>query len=294
MGEFSEFTYSASDGLRLSARIYGDGSPGTLPVVCLAGLTRNARDFHELALHLSQDAPSPRTVIAFDYRGRGRSAWDPEWRNYDVGVEAGDVVAGLAALGVERAAFIGTSRGGLIIFVLSAMRPSLLGAVVLNDIGPMIEPAGLAQIRGYLRRAPKPADLAEAIAVQRTATGASFPALTDEDWERATRAYYREDAGRLVPDFDPALVKAMASLDLDKPLPLLWPQFNALSGIPLMAIRGEHSGLLSAKTFEQMQALRPDMAAETVAGQGHAPFLETAGLPGKIAAFLSRADARMH
>ena len=121
---FSNFFYQSSDNLRLHARIYGQPRPDRWPVICLPGLTRNARDFHELAIYLSQDAPMPRQVVAFDYRGRGQSDCDPSRHNYNVGTEAVDVLAGLAALGIDRAAFIGTSRGGLIIHVLGAMQPA--------------------------------------------------------------------------------------------------------------------------------------------------------------------------
>ncbi|TIT57439.1 MAG: alpha/beta hydrolase, partial [Mesorhizobium sp.] len=134
--------------------IYGEINSGRWPVVCLPGLTRNARDFHELALRLSSQ--TERKVVAFDYRGRGQSAYDPDISHYTVGVEAGDVLAGLAALDIEDAGFIGTSRGGLIIHVLGAIAPAVLKAVVLNDIGPVIEAPGLAHIRSYLDGAPKP------------------------------------------------------------------------------------------------------------------------------------------
>jgi pimeloyl-ACP methyl ester carboxylesterase len=283
---FDDFFYSSSDGLKLHARIYGGGIEGPLPAICLPGLTRNARDFHELALHLSGTARTPRKVIAFDYRGRGQSAYDRNWKNYDPLVEAGDVMAGLVALGIEHGAFIGTSRGGLIVFALAAMRPGLLKAAVLNDIGPVVEGAGLAQIRGYLERAPKPRDMAEAAAIQKAAQGASFPALTDADWERAARAFFRQDGRRLVADFDFALLRTLKQIDLNRPLPTLWPQFMGLRSIPVMAIRGEHSALTSAATLEEMAKRHPDIRTVTVAGQGHAPFLETAGLPEKIAAFL--------
>src|SRR4051812_12048055 len=120
---FSDFFYAAPDRLRLHTRIYGETNSEAWPVVCLPGLTRNARDFHELALYLSQQADHPRKVIAFDYRGRGQSAYDPDIGHYNVGVEAGDILTGLAALSIEDAAFIGTSRGGLIIHVLGALQP---------------------------------------------------------------------------------------------------------------------------------------------------------------------------
>ena len=290
---FTDFFYSAPDGLELHARVYDAGAAGdALPVVCLPGLTRNARDFHGLALHLSAGAARRRKVVAFDYRGRGLSAHDRDWRNYDVPVEAGDVIAGLAALGIGHAAFIGTSRGGLIVFALTAMRPALLKAVVLNDIGPAVEGAGLAQIRAYLERAPRPRDMAEAAALQKAVQGAAFTALTDADWQRMAGAFYTGKDGKVAADFDPALLKTLKGIDLSKPLPQAWPQFLALRGVPLLAIRGENSSLLSADTLREMANRHPDMRSVTVAGQGHAPLLETAGLPEKIAAFLDTADRK--
>lgn len=288
--DFEDFFYSAQDGLRLHARIYGGGIEGPVPAVCLPGLTRSAADFHDLALYLSQRARTRRKVIAFDYRGRGRSDHDPNWKNYDVIVEANDVLAGLAALGVGAAALIGTSRGGLITYAIGAIRPGVMRAVVFNDIGPIVEGTGLAQIRAYLERAPHPADFAEAVAISRAAQGSAFPALTDADWERSARAFWREEKGRLVADFDPALLKTVTTIDLNKPLPVLWPQFEGLYGVPMLAIRGENSALLSAETFAEMEQRHPRIETITVEGQGHAPFLETAGLPMRIAAFLDRAD----
>lgn len=287
---FEDFHYSSPDGLRLHARVYGVGIEGATPAVCLPGLTRNARDFHDLAVHLSRDAPAPRKVVAFDYRGRGLSEYDSNWKNYDPLVEAADVMAGLVALGIEHGAFIGTSRGGLITFAIAAMRPGLIRAAVLNDIGPVIDGAGLAQIRGYLERAPKPRDMAEAIAIQRSAQAADFPALSDADWERAGRAYFRHDGRRVVADFDPALLNTLKRIDLNRPLPTLWPQFLGLRNVPVLAIRGENSRLTSAETLEEMARRHADILTITVAGQGHAPFLETAGLPQRIAEFMESAD----
>jgi pimeloyl-ACP methyl ester carboxylesterase len=290
---FSDFFFSAPDGLRLHARIYGGGHDGALPVVCLPGLTRNARDFHELALHLSRRAARPRKVIAFDYRGRGRSAYDPSWKNYSVPVEAADVLAGLTAFGLDEAAFIGTSRGGLILHVLTALRPSVLKAIILNDIGPVVESAGLAQIRAYLENASKPATPAEAVAAQKAVHGAAFPALGEADWARFVNAIYRIEPGRPpVPDFDPALLNTLAGLDFSQPLPALWPQFEAFGSVPLMVIRGENSALLSAATVLEMARRHPGLELIVVPGQGHAPFLETGDLPARIESFIDRADPR--
>lgn len=285
---FEDFHYLAADGLKLHARIYGRDNEAP-PLVCLPGLTRNARDFHELALHLSRRARTPRPVVAFDYRGRGLSAHDRDWRNYDVMVEARDIADGLVAMGIAHAAFAGTSRGGLIIMVLAAVRPALLRAAILNDIGPVIEGAGLAQIRAYLERAPKPSSIAEAITIQRATLGQAFSALGDADWERLVRALYTEEKGRLTADFDPALIRTLTAVDLGRPLPVLWPQFAGLARIPVMAIRGANSMLLSAATLDEMARRHPDLEAVTVEGQGHAPLLETGDLPERIAAFLKRA-----
>ena len=287
---FSDFFYSAPDGLNLHARVYGDANAGPWPVVCLPGLTRNARDFHELALYLSARAQAPRKVVAFDYRGRGQSAYDADIGHYNVGVEAGDILAGLAALEIEAAAFIGTSRGGLIIHVLGMMQPAILKAIVFNDIGPVIEAAGLAHIKSYLERTPNPRTFAEAVAAQRSVHGQDFSALTDVDWERMVRALYRETDQGLLPDFDPKLVGTVAGLDLTQPLPALWPQFDALAAIPLLTIRGANSRLLSIDTLQQMREHHSMMETITVEGQGHAPFLDTGSLPNHIAAFLDRAE----
>jgi pimeloyl-ACP methyl ester carboxylesterase len=287
---FSDFFYTAPDGLKLHARIYGEANSARWPVICLPGLTRNARDFHGLALYLSGKAKKPRKVVAFDYRGRGQSDYDPDIGHYNVGVEAGDVLAGLAALGIEEAAFVGTSRGGLIIHVLGTLKPAVLKAFVLNDIGPVFEAAGLAHIRTYLDRTPKPKKFAEALGAQRRAHGADFPALDEADWTRMVSALYRDTDAGLMPDFDPKLVDTLADIDLSKPLPDLWQQFEALAVVPLLAIRGGNSRLLSAAMLEDMQRRHPGMEAITVEGQGHAPFLETGDLPERIAAFLDRAE----
>src|ERR687898_1755817 len=147
---FSDLFVSAFDGLRLYSRDYGPRFARALPVVCLPGLARTSADFHDLALALSQDGKRPRRVLALDYRGRGRSAYDRDWRNYDLKVELADVLGVLAAAGIEEAVFVGTSRGGLIAMALAAARPAAVRGAVLNDIGPVIEGRGLVRIRGYV------------------------------------------------------------------------------------------------------------------------------------------------
>ena len=156
MADYADLFVSAADGLRLFARDYGPRTGTALAVVCLPGLARTCADFHELALSLSQDGKPSRRVLALDYRGRGRSEYDRDWRNYDLKVELADVLAVLTAASIEEAMFVGTSRGGLLTMALSAARPALLRGAVLNDIGPVIEGRGLARIRGYVGKLPAP------------------------------------------------------------------------------------------------------------------------------------------
>jgi pimeloyl-ACP methyl ester carboxylesterase len=283
---FRDIFYSAPDGLKLHARVYGKESRDKTSVVCLPGLTRNCRDFHQLALMLAAE----RQVVAFDYRGRGQSSYDPDWKNYQLPVETADVLAGLVALGVENAVFIGTSRGGLIIHFIAVARPSLIKAAVLNDIGPVLDGEGLAHIRAYLERAPKPKSVDDAVAIQRAVHGNAFPALAAADWERMVGALYREENGAIVTDFDPQLLNTLKGMDLNKPLPELWPQFEAMRNVPLLVIRGQNSKLLSAATLAEMARRHPDCRTVTVEGQGHAPLLETGTLPDQIKGFIARVD----
>ncbi len=294
-GAFREIRFSAEDGLQLYARDYGGPEArrsGALPLVCLPGLTRNARDFHALALILSQRGDRPRRVVAFDYRGRGQSARDRRSANYSVAAETHDVATGLTVLGLDHAGFLGTSRGGLIVMALATSRAGAIRAAILNDVGPVIEPEGLAQIRSVLSRMPRPRNWDEAVALQKLAYEAEFPFLTENDWIRIVHAVYREDRRGLIPDFDPAIARALAAVDLSSPLPAAWPAFAGLGRVPLMVLRGEHSKLLSTETLAAMKQRHPNCVTVTIKGQGHAPLPETGDLPARIEAFLRRAEGR--
>jgi len=290
---FREHFFSAEDGLRLHAREYGAHRPGVLPVICLAGLTRNCRDFDALARLLATDADTPRHVFALDYRGRGESGHDPDWKNYNPMTEARDVATALTVFGIERAAFIGTSRGGIVTMMLAGSRPGAIAAAIFNDTGPVIEGEGLARIRQQLRKMNRPRDMDEAIELQKQALGHQFPALDDAAWRRHTSAIYREEKGRLAPDHDPKLLKTLEAINFSRPLPTFWPQYRGLDQVPLMILRGATSDVLSAQSIREMQADRPARTEIlTVAGQGHPPLLETGDLPQRIAGFLARADQK--
>ncbi|QWW68913.1 alpha/beta fold hydrolase [Rhizobium sp. WYJ-E13] len=287
---FTEKFYGSTGGLRLHARIYPPTVEDTkrLPVVCLPGLTRNARDFHELALVLSRDRAFPRRVIALDYRGRGLSDRDENKANYNLAVECGDVIAACTAFGIDRAIFIGTSRGGLILHLLAATKPDLLGGVIFNDIGPVIEQAGLMAIRDYLNRDCKTLSWSEAVDILKENHGAAFPALSLADWQDMAHAIYREQNGVPVADYDPAIAEQLKTIDFGNPLPDLWPQFENLDAIPLLLIRGENSNLLSRRTVDEMAKRHPDMLQITAGGQGHAPLLHLGDIPERIRMFVAK------
>jgi pimeloyl-ACP methyl ester carboxylesterase len=284
---FESHFVTATDGLKLHARVYGKPVPGRLPLLCLAGLSRNSGDFDVLARALMAD----RQVIAPDYRGRGLSEWDAKWENYAVPIELGDVLALTTVLGVEKAVFLGTSRGGIITMLTSAARPNLIGGAILNDIGPVIEGTGLARIKSYLGKLPEPRSLDEAVALLKSIGASKFPGLTDEDWRGQAASIWTETDGRVVAAFDPALTRTLEQVSFDQPLPTLWPQFDGLAAIPLMVIRGEHSDILTAATVDAMAARRPDLDILTVPGQGHAPLLTDAPSITRIRAFAARCDA---
>jgi pimeloyl-ACP methyl ester carboxylesterase len=282
---------SAPDGLRLHVRSYGKPSRPALPVVCLPGLARTAADFEALAGALSQEAGRPHRVIALDYRGRGRSDYDRNPFNYALPIELADLLAVIAALDCAPALFIGTSRGGILAMFCAAVRPTLVAGVVLNDIGPVIEPKGLVRIKSYVGRLPRPRNFEEAADILRRLFSAQFPKLGPEDWHAmARRAFRQKDDGRLVPTYDDRIAKTMEGADFERSLPPLWKEFDALANVPVMVIRGENSDILSAATVDAMRVRRAEMETVVVPEQGHAPLLAEADVIARIKAFATRCD----
>ncbi|MBV9975810.1 MAG: alpha/beta hydrolase [Hyphomicrobiales bacterium] len=288
---FRSVFISAADGLRLHARDYGERFWQTTPVICLPGLARTSADFHELAVRLSTDPQVPRRVVACDMRGRGRSEYDPKPANYDVAIEAADILSVMAAVGVVKAAFIGASRGGLQIMALAAMRPTVIAGTVLVDIGPVIEGKGLARIKGYVGKLPTVPNLSEATAMLKRLAGAQFPAWSDAQWNRMAERSFRQSSSGLLPDYDPELASTLGAIDLEAPLPTLWLFFEALAPAPLLAIRGGNSDILSAATLAEMARRHPDCETLTIEGEGHVPDVGAPLLSGRIAAFLQRLDS---
>ncbi|HET6630635.1 MAG TPA: alpha/beta hydrolase [Woeseiaceae bacterium] len=260
--------YESNDGLSLFYRDYGAERPGT-PVLCLPGLTRNSRDFEDLARTLC----ARRRVLAPDLRGRGYSQHDPEWRNYHPGTYVNDVFTLLEHAGVERVIVIGTSLGGLIAMGMAAQDPARLAGVVLNDIGPEIAPAGLARISAYAGRLPPVKNWGEAVAQAQDVYGEWWPGLSDEQWLRMAQRGYREgEDGVPRLDIDPAIGTAVREAGPQSGDP--WRAFDALQGTPTLVLRGERSDILSEEILDRMRQRKPDLATVTVANRGHVPLLD--------------------
>ncbi|MCL1629233.1 alpha/beta hydrolase [Roseibaca sp. V10] len=253
--------FTAPDGAELHYTDEGHGRP----LLCLAGLTRNGTDFDYLAPHLP-----PLRLIRLDYRGRGRSQWTGA-DTYTVMREGADVLSLLDHLGLEQAAVLGTSRGGLIGMYLAAIAKDRLRGLCLNDIGPVIEPEGLDRIDAYIGRNPSARSFGEAaLALARAFPEFDVPASR---WAQEARKHFAPSDQGLQINYDPALRDAYLAARAGGAGDL-WPMFAACEGLPLAVLRGAESPLLSAATVAEMARLRPDMVVADVPGRGHVPFLD--------------------
>jgi pimeloyl-ACP methyl ester carboxylesterase len=281
---------TVQDGLRLHVREYGPRTAISLPVICLPGLTRTVDDFDALAPALANDGRRARRVIAIDARGRGQSDYDSNPENYNLMVELADVVTVLTALAIAPAVFVGSSRGGLLAMQLGVAHPTAIAGVVLHDIGPVIEPKGLARIKSYVGKLPQPRSFAEGAEILRRLFDAQFPKLTPEQWLASAQHAWKMDDGELKPTYDVRLARTFGEVDIERPLPPLWNEFDALSRVPMLVIRGANSDILSAATVAAMTARHPNMESIEVADQGHVPLLEGDDLIRRIAEFIAACD----
>jgi pimeloyl-ACP methyl ester carboxylesterase len=270
--EYAERHWTSRDGLNLYARDY-PGTPGNdrLPVICLHGLTRNSKDFEDIA---PQIAAWGRRVIVPDVRGRGQSDRDPNPKNYQPKIYARDVLEMMAALDISRAVFLGTSMGGLITMTLAAMRSKVIAAAILNDVGPAIAPEGIARILGYAGKGSEVRDWNDAAAYVRRTNAVAFAHFGDEDWHRFAQRTFRQSSAGPELDYDPAI-----SVALSKPPPKL---AGFIAGIlfrrlarkrPTLLIRGETSDIITAEIAERMKRMAPNLLRVEVPGVGHAPML---------------------
>jgi len=279
--------WTSSDGLNLHYRNYaGPEGAEKLPVLCLHGLTRNARDFHALA----EDLAATRRVIVPEMRGRGQSAYAPDSDTYSPVTYVGDVEKLLEEQGITRFVVIGTSMGGLMTMLMAAMKPGRMAAVVMNDIGPEVDPAGVARISGYVGQGRSYPTWVHAARGLAEAHGASFPDYDLDQWlELAKRTMVVSQSGRIVFDYDMAIAEPFAKPGNAAP-PDLWLAFETLAGVPMLLVRGALSDLISADTVKRMGMRNRAMKVVTVPRVGHAPTLDEPEVRAAIHALLDGVD----
>lgn len=281
---FSERFYTSQDGLSLYFRDYGKEHRVKTPVLCLAGLTRNSNDFSRLAEQLSSD----RRVICPDYRGRGKSDYDSNWRNYTSVTYMNDIRHLLSSLNLCRVFVIGTSMGGLMAMGMGAAMPTTLAGVLINDVGPVIEKQGLDKILKYMQDGASGFDDWETAAAYLRERFPELPAETDEDWRWITCGTFEEGAdGRIKHNWDYNLIRSILKETAE---PELWSLFQTLKRTPLVITRGGLSDILSASTLNAMVAVIPELTAVTVDGVGHMPNLLEPECKEALDNALTRAD----
>ena len=273
--------FKSSDGLNLAFQDEGEG----LPLLCLAGVTRNSKDFDYLA-----ESIIGCRLIRPDYRGRGYSDYDSNPLNYSVQVEARDALELLDHLEIDSAPVIGTSRGGMIAMFIAATAKHRLNGVVLNDIGPDIDHDGIGRICEYIGIDPCHGSMEDA-AEEASRTAVGFSNVPDSRWLREAKRRFKStpDGPRL--DYDSKLRDSFLEA-VQGPLPDLWPFFEALSGLPTALIRGANSDLLSTETAAKMRKLLPDMIFRDVPDRGHCPFLDEPESLSAIREFLKAVRAK--
>lgn len=277
--------WETEDGLKLHYRDYAGGSDKA-PVLCMHGLTRNARDFAGLAERI---APSRRVLVP-EMRGRGMSHYAKDSASYNPVQYAADVERLLADQGIARFVAIGTSLGGLMTMLLAAAGPGRIVGAVMNDIGPVVEEEGLEAIRGYVGQGRSFQTWMHAARALRDVHGAAHPGFAIEDWlAMAKRVMVLGQGGRIAFDYDMAIADPIMAASANAAPPDLWPAFDALGDVPLLLVRGERSNILSPQTAAQMQARKHGSELVTVAQTGHAPLLSEPEVVAAIDRLLERA-----
>ncbi len=280
---FADVFYQSDDGLRLYARDY-PGPDATAPVLlCLPGLTRNSKDFAPFA----EEFQSAYRVICPDQRGRGRSGWASDTASYNPERYARDMMILLDLLGVKKVALVGTSLGGLMAMLLMAMDAGRVCGVVLNDVGPEVDPAGLARIASYVGKAPPVRDWDGAAAQTAHTNGLAFPEYGSSDWQAMARDLYIQEGAVPVLNYDPAIGAGVTTGGV---IANLWPLFDAIPPKPMLVIRGETSDILSVATVNEMARRMPNMTALTIANRGHAPTLSESAARTALRSFLANVE----
>ena len=271
--------YQSDDGLRLYARDYPGPDRDAQTVLCLPGLTRNSKDFAALAENLQ----ATHRVICPDQRGRGRSARDADAAHYRPERYAQDMRNLLDVLGISQVVLIGTSLGGLMSIIMMATDAARIRAAVLNDVGPVVDPRGLARIAGYVGKTAPVGDWDAAAEQTAHTNGIAFPDYRLANWQSMARDLYVQEGATPVLDYDPAIAFGVSN---GTTAPNLWPLFEQVGVKPMLVIRGEISDVLSAETLAEMTRRLPHLVARNIAGRGHAPTLTEPEARSAIAKFL--------
>lgn len=268
--DFRAHEWRSADGLNLFARDYA-GNSEKLPVICIPGLTRNSRDFEDVAPAI---AAQGRRVLAVDLRGRGRSDRSSDPKTYSPRTYAEDMTALLASIGAKRAIFIGTSLGGLVTMTLAVRNPEMIGGSILNDVGPEVGKAGLARIRGYAGKGAPVQSWEDAAAYVKRTNGVAFPDYPDDAWMSFARKLFRDEGGKPVIDYDPGIARSAGPIVSWLATRLLWPAFKRLSKTgPILLVHGDQSDIIEAGTIARMKRVAPHLTVAAVPRVGHAPML---------------------
>ena len=276
--------WTSRDGLNLHYRDY-PGRQDRPVLLCLPGLTRNVRDFEKLALRLAGDW----RVISPEMRGRGDSAYAKDSSTYNPFQYVDDINHLLEALGIDRYVAIGTSLGGLMTMILAMNAPGRIAGAALNDIGPVLEPEGLARIGSYVGQGRNfPTWMHAARAIEES-QAVAYPGYDIDDWlAMAKRLMVLSSNGRIVFDYDMKIAEPLQRAAGADAQADLWPGIEALAGKPMLLLRGGLSDLLSAQTLDRMQAMLPGAEAVTLGGVGHAPTLDEPEAVAAIERLLAR------
>lgn len=292
--KYTEGEWQSADGLTLRYRDYGsaageaEGAAAQVPIVCLPGLTRNARDFESLAMFLSHDCSPQRRVISPDLRGRGQSDYAKDSATYVPAQYAQDIKLLLDELGIERAILIGTALGGIVTLHLAGEMPDRIAGALLNDIGPEITPSGLGRIREYVGLGRSFPTWMHAARALRENGRVAHPDYVLDDWlGLAKQIMCVGSNSRIVFDYDMHIAEPFKQLPMDaSSAQPLWQAFDALAQKPLTVVRGELSDILSVQTLAAMRARAPKARFLTIARTGHAPSLNEPAARAAIAEWL--------
>ncbi|WP_417319351.1 alpha/beta fold hydrolase [Emcibacter sp.] len=282
---YREDRYTSRDGLSLYYRVYENGGSHKTPLLCIHGITRNSKDFEDFANLMQKQYP----VVSMDVRGRGRSDIDPEYHNYQIPTYVADMFELMDYVEIPEAVVVGTSMGGLVGMAMGAVQPDRVKAIVLNDVGPVIEQAGIDRIWAYVGKTATVRSWNQAANILKTMNEANFSDYTQEDWLRfAENTFRQQDDGTLIADYDPHVGTAVRESQ-ESAVPVdMWPLFQSLAEIPILCLRGEMSDILSAETLKKMGELHPKFTGVTIQKRGHTPDLREQQSIAAIETFLDR------